>query len=121
MPTKHTAPLLAAALLALACSGDATAPVPPANEAPVATGEMPAQRLAGPGDTLSVDVAAYFDDPDGDPLTFAAASSDTSVVRVAVNGAVASLAGGSAGGGGTVTVTASDPSDWRRWPLSRWP
>ena len=110
MATKHTAPMLAAALLALACSGDATAPDSLPNRAPAATGEIPAQRLAGPGDSLSVDLAAHFDDPDGDALAFAAASSDTAVVRVAVAGTVASLTGGSAGGGGAVTVTASDPS-----------
>ena len=73
MAAKYTTPMLAAALLALACSGDATAP--PANRAPVASGEIPAQRLAGPGDTLSVDLSGYFNDPDGDSLTFEASRS----------------------------------------------
>ena len=111
---------LAALLLAVACTGDATAPdparvepelpAPPANRAPEAAGEIPAQRLPGPGEAVAVAVGAYFADPDGDTLTFAAASADTAVVSVAVEGDTLRLAGGSAGGAGTVTVTAADPS-----------
>lgn len=104
-------------LLTLACSVDATAPVDPeppvsatvANRAPMASGEIPAQRLAGPGDTLSVDMAAHFTDPDGNALTFAAASSDTAVVRVAVAGTEATLTA-RAVGETSVTMTARDPS-----------
>lgn len=110
---------LAALLLAAACSGDATAPDPatvepeppgpPANRAPVATADsIPAVRLPGPGEAVAVAVGAYFTDPDGDALTFAAASTDTAVVSAAVAGDTVRLTGGGTGGAGTVTVTASD-------------
>ena len=112
---------LAMLLLAAACSGDATAPdpatvepeppTPPANRAPVATADsIPAVHLPGPGEAVAVAVGAYFTDPDGDALTFAAASTDTAVVLAAVAGDTVRLTGGGTGGAGTVTVTAADPS-----------
>ena len=119
---KQPWPRLAAALLALACSGDATAPnpyqvdpepqPPPANRAPVASGKMPAQRLRGPEEPTHVEVGVlgYFTDPDGDPLSFAAASSDTAVVVASVDGNIARLDAGGRGGEATVTVTATDPT-----------
>ncbi|WP_423928123.1 Ig-like domain-containing protein [Candidatus Palauibacter sp.] len=60
------------------------------------------------GDTVTMDVAPSFRDPDGDPLTFAAISSDPAVARAAAAGSqvsVISLARGIV----TVTVTARDP------------
>ena len=109
MAMKHPAPRLAAVLLALACSGDATAPdpAPPANRAPVARGEIPAQVVTE-GAPVELDVSGYFEDPDGDSLTFAATSSNTAVVRVAVAGTVATLTAQTAGAA-AVTVTARDP------------
>ena len=112
---------LAALLLATACSGDATAPdpatvepeppTPPANRAPVATADsIPAVHLPGPGEAVAVAVGAYFTDPDGDALTFAAASTDTAIVSAAVAGDTVRLTGGGNGGAGTVTVTAADPA-----------
>ena len=117
---------LAALLLAAACSGDATAPdpasidpepqppAPPANRAPVAAGEIPAQSLVDEEILTFVDVLGTFTDPDGDSLQFNAESSDTSVVLA---GCCAAWNGGpwmvwlqSVGrGGATVTVTARDP------------
>ena len=113
--------LLAVLLLAAACSGDATAPdpatvepeppTPPANRAPVATADsIPTVHLPGPGEAVAVAVGAYFTDPDGDALTFAAASTDTAVVLAAVAGDTVRLTGGGTGGAGTVTVTAADPA-----------
>lgn len=109
MATRHAAPRLAAVLLALACSGDATAPdpAPPANRAPVARGEIPAQVVTE-GAPAALDGSGYFDDPDGDSLTFAATSSNTAVVRVAVAGTVATLTARTAGEA-AVTMTARDP------------
>ena len=112
---------LAALLLATACSGDATAPDPAtvepqpqplaANRAPVATADsIPAVRLPGPGEAVGVAVGAYFNDPDGDALTFATASTDTAVVAATVAGDTLRLVGGGTGGAGTVTVTATDPA-----------
>lgn len=75
------------------------------NRAPRAVGSIPAQAVR-PGETAAVDVSAYFDDPDGDALEYAASSSDPSVATVSVSGsAVAALMRGSA----TIEVTATDP------------
>ena len=110
---------LAVLLLAVACSGDATAPDPvesespaprPLNRAPALSGQIPAQRLPGPREAVAVAVGTYFTDPDGDVLTFVASSADTAVVSAAVEGDTLRLTGGGTGGAGTVTVTATDPS-----------
>ena len=53
-------------------------------------------------------VSGYFEDPDGDVLTYGAASSDAGVARVAVSGDMVTVTGVSAGTA-TVTVTAGDP------------
>ncbi len=108
---------LAVLLLAAACSSDVITPdgagpwwLEPANRAPEAVDEIPAQRLPGPGKAVAVAVGAHFTDPDGDTLTFAASSADTAVVAADVDGDTLRLAGGATGGAGTVTVTATDPS-----------
>ena len=80
------------------------------NRAPVAAGPIPDLELAV-GDTARVDVAAHFGDPDGDPLVYAAASSDD---VVAVAGPVGDAAeavwvAGMGRGRAEVTVTARDP------------
>ena len=60
------------------------------------------------GDSVMIGVAARFTDPEGDPLTFAAASSDTSVARAEARGDSVLLAA-VAKGEATVSVTARDP------------
>ncbi len=60
------------------------------------------------GSTESVDLAAYFSDPDGDELTYTASSSNTGIATVSVSGATAQVTGVTAGSA-TVDVTASDP------------
>ena len=80
-----------------------------ANQAPRATGSIPAQTLAVGGRPASVNVARYFTDPDGDALTYAARSSRTGVVTAAVSGSTVTLAPVAAGTA-TVTVTARDPA-----------
>ncbi len=111
MPYLSRAFALAIALGAItwtaACGDGAPDPVEPTNQAPVATGAIPAQQLTA-GETVTVDVASYFSDPDGDPLTYGASGSNASVVSVSVSGSTMTIVGVSAGSA-TVTVTASDP------------
>ena len=110
---KRIALLLAAALagtLAVySCGGDEpVAPQPPANRPPVATGTIPAARLFVE-ETVTVDVSAYFRDPDGDRLSYDATVSPGTVASASVAGSVVTIVG-LAAGQGTVTVTARDPA-----------
>ena len=77
------------------------------NQAPVAVGEIAAQTVTA-GDSVTVDVAGNFSDPDGDDLTFTAATSDDAVATVSVSDAAVTIMGVAAGSA-TVTVTATDP------------
>ncbi len=79
---------------------------PPPNQPPVPVGTIPADTV-GVGDTLTVNVAPYFSDPDGDELTYSATSSDATVLTVTVADSVLTVAG-LADGVGVVTVTAKD-------------
>ena len=81
---------------------------PPAapNRAPTAAGTLPDRKLILDG-TLNVDVSRAFVEPDGDPLTYAASSSATSVVTVRVAGARVTLTAMGAGTA-TIRVTATD-------------
>lgn len=60
------------------------------------------------GDEVEIDVAAHFADPDGDPLEYAAVSSDTTRAMVALEGGLVTLSG-VAVGDATVTVEVRDP------------
>ena len=80
----------------------------PTNAAPTAVGTIPDQSV-DVGASGTVDVAANFDDPDGDALTYAAVSSATGRATVTVAGSVVTFSGVSAGTA-TITVTAEDPS-----------
>ena len=78
-----------------------------ANQAPEAVGAIPPRTMTA-GQTVAVDVSAFFSDPDGDELTYTAESSDAAVLTASVSGSsltVTAVAAGTA----TVTVTASDP------------
>ena len=113
---KRTALLVVFLGSLLACGGtDSTAPTPrtppppppPPNRAPQAVGTIPAQTMTA-GDTATLDVSSFFTDPDGDALTYTAASSDAAVAAAAMSGSrltVTAMAEGST----TVTVTATDP------------
>ncbi|MDE0605167.1 MAG: Ig-like domain-containing protein [bacterium] len=95
----------------LACGDDGGTVTPdppePPNQAPQAVASVPAQTLVE-GDTATLDVASHFRDPDGDPLTYAAATSDAGVASASVAGSVVTLRAVAAGMA-TVTVTARDP------------
>ena len=59
------------------------------------------------GAAVAMDVAPYFVDPNGDPLTYSAASSNAAVVTTSVSGSTVMLTPVSAGAA-TATVTARD-------------
>ena len=100
---------MAAVAFAAACGdGGTTEPTPRPNQAPLTTGTIPAQTIPV-GQMATVDVSGYFADPDDDPLTFAAETSDAAVASVSVSGAAVSVAA-VASGTASVTVTASDPA-----------
>ena len=86
------------------------APTPPtsSNQAPQASGSIPAQELTVGAAAGMVDVAQYFSDPAGDALTYAADSNDAGTVTASVSGSILTLTPVAAGMA-TVTVTARDP------------
>ena len=79
-----------------------------ANDAPAAVGVIPDQPLDATVGSVDVDLAPFFDDADGDTLTYRALSSDPDVATAMVGGAVLTLTP-AARGSATVTVTAEDP------------
>ena len=78
------------------------------NRPPEPVGTVPPQALAESGPALGVSMEAYFSDPDDDPLTYAAASSNAGAVTAFASGDTVWLAPGAAGTA-SVTVTAQDP------------
>ena len=81
--------------------------VHPTNRAPVRTGKMPAHTLTV-GDSDTVNVAGFFDDPDGDRLTFTTDVDRPGVATAAVSGERVTLRGVERGST-TVRVIATDP------------
>ncbi len=77
------------------------------NRAPEAGDTIPDMEVVA-GDTVAVDVSEHFADPDGDTLTYSAASSDPAVATASVSGDTVTVAA-VARGGTDVTVTAEDP------------
>lgn len=95
---------MALAVAVLACSDEPANPPP--NRAPATVGAITDRRLAL-AERVTVDVAQYFSDPDGDDLTYSAAASPGGIVGLSVAGsevAIEALAVGRP----TVTVTATD-------------
>ena len=92
----------------LAASQAVSITVGAGNRAPIAAGTVPAQTV-NVGGTVTVDASSYFSDPDGDALTYTAASSDDGVASVSVSGSDVTVTGVAAGSA-TVTVSATDPA-----------
>ena len=79
-----------------------------ANRAPEVVNSIPPVGLAA-GEDVTFEVPSYFSDPDGDALSYAAASSDVSVATASVSGSTVTIAAVAAGSA-TVTVTVRDPA-----------
>ena len=85
-------------------------PEGPMNQAPIALGMLEPVTLTPEDGPVTVDVEPFFEDPDGDALTYAAMTSRGGVATVSMTGSrltVTPLGEGRA----TVTVTARDPGD----------
>ena len=80
---------------------------PLANQGPQAVGALPDLELGVYGTSWPVGVVGVFQDPDGDVLTYTAASSSPGVATVTVSGAEVTLVP-VGGGRTTITVTATD-------------
>ena len=80
------------------------------NAAPEVAQPIPPQTLLAGAASDPLDLAPYFHDPDGDPLTYAAVSANPEVATAAVTDRLFTLAG-VAVGSAAVTVTARDPHD----------
>ena len=79
-----------------------------ANDAPTTVGTVPKQTLKLGGAAVTIDMSSYFNDADGDTLTYTATSGDTAKVTASVSGANVTLTP-VAGGTVTVIVQATDP------------
>ena len=77
------------------------------NRPPEAVGTIPDETVEV-GDEVTVDLSSYFEDPDGDDLSYTARSSSTSVASVSVSGSIMTITG-RATGRATITITARDP------------
>ena len=81
------------------------------NGPPEAVGTIPAQTMMVAPVVQSLYVAPYFVDPEEDPLTYVARSSDANIVRVSMTGSVLEMTAVGAGEA-TVAVTATDGAGW---------
>ena len=80
------------------------------NQAPQAVATISAQTLVVSGAAVTLDVAANFNDPDGDTLTYTAQSGDTDIATVSAAGSMVTITP-VAQGSAMVTVTATDTGD----------
>ena len=83
--------------------------IPAPNRAPIAARTVDPVTLTTGESPTNVDASIYFSDPDGDPLTYTAVSTDTAVATVSVSNATLTITPVDEGAT-TVTVTASDSS-----------
>ncbi len=92
---------------AAAC-GESITEAPP-NRTPAAVGTIPGQTLTVGQEAVRLDLSRYFNDPDGDPLTYRATSTDPSVAAATITGS-SLLFEAVVRGNATVTVIATDPA-----------
>ena len=91
----------------LAASASVPVEITPGNKSPVSAIDTLFVEL-GVGITVTFDLDTLVHDPDDDDLTFAASSSDESIVSVSISGSVFSMTG-EAVGQATITISATDP------------
>lgn len=91
------------ALLLFACTETA-----PANESPSIANTIPDHSLTIRADS-TIDISKYFEDPDGDTLSFGAVSRDPGIVRVSVAGSLLTMTAGDIRATSEIEVWASDP------------
>ncbi len=107
-PREHALVVAATDRGGLAATANATVVVTDVNEAPEATAQIAVAALDAHGAAVQETLDAYFRDPDGDALAYAAESSDTAVAAASVAGGVLTIRP-FAIGTASVTVTATDP------------
>ena len=78
----------------------------PSNNAPAAVGTIP-NHSVGVGGTVTVNAVGYFNDADGDELSYTVASSNADVATASNEGSTVTISGVAAGSA-VITVTASD-------------
>ncbi len=77
---------------------------------PTAVGTMPDETSRVGWGNITTNVSSYFSEPDGQPLSYSASSSNTGVVWVNVSGSTVTATPAGNTGNARITVTASDPS-----------
>ena len=92
----------------LTATARAALTVLPVNDAPAPVGAIPDQALEESGEPVTLDVAPFFTDVDGDALAFTSESSDPQAASVAVSGRSLTLTP-VVTGAAVITVTATDP------------
>ena len=88
--------------------GEVEVGVAPVNDAPVAVGTIPDRELEEGGAAAVLDLTPYFEDVDGDSLTYTATSSDPDVATATVAGSMLTVTPVSYGPA-SIDVTARDP------------
>ena len=91
----------------LTATATVTVAVAPVNDGPRALSAIPGQLFDEGGDGAVVELSGYFEDVDGDALSYRAATSDADVATARVDGSALTLAP-VAYGSAAVTVTAED-------------
>ena len=84
-------------------------PVTVPNRGPVAVGVFPDLTI-GDGETTTLAISNYFNDPDGDKLTYAGGTADARIARASIFRTSLTLTGVSEGRT-TLTLTATDPDN----------
>ena len=82
-----------------------------ANQAPILSTSFGSYQAEGPA-SISIDLSNHFSDPDGDPLTYTASTTDSSIGGVSISGSTLTISVVGVDwntGTASITATASDP------------